>query len=376
MQKKQSTNNLPIELWHYIVSFLEADDLVALRQTSREMKGHADTQGLLPFINHYLSSLSAVNARQVLSTYRETQHYANLKNKLIDDQAMSAEEVIWLALTRDADLPLDKLYDRLPKAIAECESKLNPVVLMHLQLIENALDLSTYLTTHDNIQDYLALQDDKWKKVDRFHKKLQEISSQILLEDFSPFLNLSGIVLRGLSLSGTFAGACLDGVDFSSCTMEAMDLRNASLRRAKFDSAYLDFVLLNDTDLFKATFDQANLSSIVVFKAAGFFSASLNVDQLERELEKNFIRYSRHRLLQGDELRKAVVKDFLKQVDRLPGVSSQEKYDFSLRVKEKMSNAGPGLYLHSQSFFYADLFSRYQEKWLAKKDKTSRCVLQ
>lgn len=375
MQRKQSTNDLPIELWHYIVSFLRADDLVALRQTSTEMKGHADSQGLLPFINHYLSSLSGINARQVLPAYRATQHYKNLKKKLIDGEAMSAEEVIWLALTRDASLPLNDLYTRLPQAIAEYETQLNDSVLMHLQLIEGALDLSTYLIDHENSDNYFA-QDDKWQRVDGFFDKLQKINDQIANNGFSPFLNLSGIVLRGLSLNGNFSGVCLDGADFSRSSIESMDLRSASLRGATFESASLSVVLFNNADLCEANFDLVNLSSMTVLEGAVFFSATHNFNQLESELEKNFIRYSKNRLLQGDGLRQAVVKDFLKQVDSLQGVSSQEKYDFSLRIQEKINNTGPSLYLFNKPFFCNKLFLCAQEKWLGENKKTSRCSLQ
>lgn len=342
--RKETTCNLPKEIWEYIARFLPPKALVSLRHTSKEMKEYANAAIIL-FINQQLSNFDYDEAKKFLRWYWQTDHYEILKNKLIQNKEMYADEICCLAIARSGDIPIDVLYEKLPSAITEIKAELNTITIEHLDLIENALAASMFVI-HENRNDKssstITLDKNLTELLNHklwYREVIREVREEMAnIPCKHTFLNLSGIVLARVNNLGSMMliGACLDGANLSGCRLlNGLRLDHASLRYANLETTDLSHVCLEHSDLF-----MTNLTHSIQWgtklDGATFFSQPIyDLMQLNNELKQIMLNIEGANYIKdvmaddySNELYKTIVVDLISRLNEMNNVAPEEKAAF------------------------------------------------
>ncbi|KTD36808.1 Secreted effector protein PipB [Legionella nautarum] len=254
---------LPPELQFDILKRLSLPELLAMRESSKDMRDLAEI-----YINditdpkniiRYLSQANGIDGHRFTAAYQCTSQYRALKEKVLTHQPLTDLETICYALTRD----INRLPPNLSRAMAA--SNLDETTTNHLELIIAASKQLQAISEQWKILDT----GERANKQRYFREHIDNLNSMLTANHPQRFVNLlagadlSRLKLKMLDLSYLN----LRNVKLSNSSLSGVNLTGASLIDADLSNANLRDADLTDTNLAGANISRTQLSGVKLYKA-------------------------------------------------------------------------------------------------------------
>lgn len=258
---------LPEEVQLEILTKLRLGELLTVRETCSglaRMANIAMEDMCKPrFVIEYLSKANGIDGHQFIAEYQHTIYYKILKQKVMQNQPMTNEEIICYTLARDNKVLRQGLKNAMNSMQLDKQTK------QHLQLI-----IETSSTIH-KLEGRIKFSNGLIRMFMKHHPKT--FVNLLAGAPLFPFdlrnLNLSHVSLgytefnhpygqqtnmAGINLShANLSYARLDG-----CLLKGADLRGVNLRKAKLNGAVLTNTLLDGTNLAEADLSMSLLINV------------------------------------------------------------------------------------------------------------------